>query len=251
MVYEFLPVARLHRKIHGFPTLVILWSPTTMLRTCKVIANEAADITNKTVKRYKHTQSIGTCRHTETLDSMPRMIVDWTPEGFRHLQSMTNLIVTSLECAGYVKDTRKLLNHHAPTPAFLRSLRGQDAAATAAAWVWQAAHSVLAPKGVMGFDVAVNVSNPAAWYVNGEFKPLFVDASEQSQFVDKITETSLQEGFDNVVVLFTAVPARPGGFNSVKPKTWSKFIQSWLGFTRCGWFINNENYKAWAEAEWI
>lgn len=73
MIYEFLPVAHVNRKISSAPTLKVIWLPTTILRTCQSVKNEAASICRATTKRYD--KQMSTNDNYEWLRYIPRIVV--------------------------------------------------------------------------------------------------------------------------------------------------------------------------------
>jgi hypothetical protein len=76
MVYELLPVARIHRKVNEEIRLVVIWSPTSVLRVSRLVWQEASAIVKNAVAVYKHARR--TCvafGSMDRWDSMPRIIV--------------------------------------------------------------------------------------------------------------------------------------------------------------------------------
>jgi hypothetical protein len=53
MVYEYLLVARIHRKLNNTITVVVVWSPACILRASRVVNEEASAIVKKAAQVYK------------------------------------------------------------------------------------------------------------------------------------------------------------------------------------------------------
>lgn len=49
IVYELLPIACMHDKANPRLMLVVLWSPTSVLQTCRLIDEEATNICRATL----------------------------------------------------------------------------------------------------------------------------------------------------------------------------------------------------------
>lgn len=105
----------MHRKIKNFPTPVVLWSPTIVLLTCRAIKEEATSAVNNTVMSYKYARDKCSFGPALSYDVMARIIVEWTPEGPRLLDSISALFKAVMDCKRHMAATGKLFDHHGTT----------------------------------------------------------------------------------------------------------------------------------------
>ncbi|KAF2623953.1 hypothetical protein BU25DRAFT_164836 [Macroventuria anomochaeta] len=143
MVYEFLPVARIHRNIHNFPTLVVLWPLTSILRICRIVKEEAPRNVGDTVERYKQARMTSTFTYTPDLDKMPRMILQLqtllSPNQIeKNSDNIPGLLEAAIKWKDYISDSKRRPLHYSISPALPSVIKGHAAASHIAEWARQA-----------------------------------------------------------------------------------------------------------------
>ena len=90
MVYEYLPVARIHRKFNNTITLVLVWSPACVLRVSHLVNEEASVIVKKVAQVYKTARK--EVPFSPDWDLMPKLLIhagSWkAPGGFDDLPGL-------------------------------------------------------------------------------------------------------------------------------------------------------------------
>lgn len=103
IVYELLPIARMHHKANPQLMLVVLWSPTSVLQTCRLINEEATNICRATLGRFKDERS--TNEGLEALHHVPRLILNLRlPEleyASSHVEALPEFIELALKGNSY------------------------------------------------------------------------------------------------------------------------------------------------------
>ncbi|KAH6622065.1 hypothetical protein C7974DRAFT_414737 [Boeremia exigua] len=251
MIYELLPVARIHRKIHDFPTLVVIWSPTNVLLTCRAVKEEAANITNNTVKNYKR------FRHNVLMQRRPtrgilepaQMLVAWIPTGPKDLNTVSSLIATASKCSNYILDTGNLLCRGSPIPNFIQSLRDQDAARHVTEWVWQTGRRFSLDPDSVDLDIAVTVSDDTKWHASDKFGSVFTKALTEPNFEAIVTEALLRGRQEAVTISFGMASPVSSQFFLMNRKDLGAVC---LKVVLLGYHMEEDEHSyKWAEDEWI
>lgn len=113
IIYEFLPITRIHHKINESLTLVVIWSSASVLRVSRLVKEEPSTIVKGTVEVFKQTRE--ECdSETHDRNPMPKMIIrnldSWNARD--DCGSIPSLIRSALESEAFL-NSRDLLDDHA------------------------------------------------------------------------------------------------------------------------------------------
>lgn len=251
MVYECLPVARIHRHVDDLPILVVLWSPATVLRTCRLVKGEAAAIVKGTEQRYKASRAEDMHFNGRNLEYMPRMIIRLydIQDPPNTLREIPNMVGAAVKWDGWSSETKTLPDRMHAIPKLPKASDENHGALRVSEWIQHASRLIRdASTHKAVFNVAIVSLSASHWDSVGYLGKLFLDCLRTSGLADNIA--CILDGQPRcIVVQFTIFPP---GLSHISENAMSNSYELLRDHYRhVAYQKPGEWDRLWSQREWV